>query len=274
MNHKFWPVTAGLILLTACGEENQKPNLDISGQWHVNHSFDEQCEVNAGFSESLMILSFYSLVPGACQPELYGVVNNALPIQIDSKSDFFAEDGSLSTTLAVSAPEYGGAGVLALQATSQGLMASITSATDPNDALQPLLQQNYSLTRVSAEKLDFLLGVWGAPCEELNVDATPGEFCEFLEFTESGYGRMRLFRGASIDPDGYAPVSWDQWEIFNYALRHFEHEKGEVVLLDLIIISSGRSSLQEQLRLSVTENGMIMTFFEGEEPAGMLYRVK
>jgi hypothetical protein len=117
-------VAAGLTFLTACGEENPKPNLDITGQWHVNHGLGEQCEVNAAFSESLMILSFYSLEPGACQPELYGITNNALPIRIDAKTDFFAEDGSLATTLAVSAPAHDASGVLALQATAQGLRGS------------------------------------------------------------------------------------------------------------------------------------------------------
>ena len=88
-----------MVLLTAC-EEDTPPQLNLAGHWIVEHGFFEnQCQVGATFTDELMVLTFYSLLDGACQPELFGIENNALPIQIYEKEDYLNENGTLSADI-------------------------------------------------------------------------------------------------------------------------------------------------------------------------------
>lgn len=55
-------------------------------------------------------------------------------------------------------------------------------------------------------------------------------------------------------------------------LRHFERGEDYIVLFDLVVVSNNKGP--EPVKLSVTENGMTMTLFEDEGPAGRLYRTQ
>lgn len=196
MNNYRWLVLTLISLLTACGEDTKQPVLDISGHWNIDHGFLDSCQVNVTFTDEQMLLSFYSLEEGACHPEAYGIDNNVLPVRIDSKQDSFAEDGTLTTTLQVSAPDYRAEGTILLWQTEQGLAGSITSASDPFKLLEPLLEPTYELSYLPDQWVSKVLGNWSVPCEEVMLNHVGTELCEVIEFTSATSGKIKSFGGS------------------------------------------------------------------------------
>lgn len=208
MNNYRWLVPTLLSLLTACGDDTKEPVLDISGHWNIDHGFYDSCQVNVTFTDEQMLLSFYSLEEGACDPEAYGIDNNVLPVRIDSKQDSFAEDGALTTTLQVSAPDYRAEGTILLWQTEQGLAGSITSASDPFNLLEPLLEPTYELSYLPGQWVSKVLGKWSVPCEEVMLNHVGTELCEVIEFTSATSGKIKSFgSGPSTSSSGISSSS-------------------------------------------------------------------
>lgn len=234
-----------LIFLGACNDDTRSPKLDLTGHWNVDHGISDPCQVNASFTEELLVLTFYSLEEGACQPEQYGIRNNALTIRIDDKQDYFEEDGTLATTLQVSVPEHQAMGTLTLRDTEQGLTGDIVAASDPNNLLEPLLEPLYQLTPLSDHWLPLALGRWGAPCEQWGFPDAPIDQCELIEINSATSGRIKSYGGSGTSgPDGEVHEIQSEWHFVTFALRNHivreggGHELSVVMVTDLQAVES------------------------------------
>lgn len=230
--------------LTAC-KEDTPPELEIAGHWIVDHGFFEnQCQVGATFTDELMVLTFYSLYDGACQPELFDIGNNALPIQIYEQESYLDEDGSLAADLALAAPERGVAGKITLTESVDGLSGALTEANDPEGLLEPLLQPTYQLTRMPDGWIPLIEGRWGVSCDQIDAVTSTDDLCGFIDFTDVANGRMTIYTQlqADLTPDPSLPtISLGDGTIFTvadatFALRHVEQTGDADYTLDFVII--------------------------------------
>lgn len=269
MNNNRWLVLTLIAALGACKEESKQPQLDINGHWNIDHGFYDPCQVNATFTDALLILSFYSLEEGACRPELYGIENNALAIRIDSKQDSFAEDGALTTTLEVSVPEHQAAGTILLRETAQGLTGSLTSATDPRGLLEPLLEPLYQLSPLPDLWLPYVLGRWSVRCDETDLSHVGMELCEVIEFTDATAGRIKGYGGSSSG-NGAPPATEvnSVWENVTFALRHVVHIGEGEYELEMVMISPGKFTFP--IGFSLSDEGIFMINPETSERIELL----
>jgi hypothetical protein len=186
-----WLFFSFIILLSACKGELQ-PNLELEGHWIVDHGLDDGCQVGASFTHNIFALTFYSLKEGACQPEHYGIQEDALLISITSKKDYFNDGGALATELQVLESERFFKATLRLTETASGLTGSIVSVqNDPDDLLKPLLEPTYTLTRVPEDWFSLLRGSWGLGCDPVEASGQ----CRILEFNSTLIGRYSDYEG-------------------------------------------------------------------------------
>lgn len=270
MNNNRWLVLPLLAALSACGSDTQEPVLDINGHWNIDHGFYDPCQVNVTFTDEQMLLSFYSLEEGACQPEAYGIDNNVLAVRIDSKQDSFAEDGALKTTLQVSAPDYRAEGTIVLWQTGQGLAGSLTSASDPFGLLEPLLEPVYDLAPLSDRWVSRVLGKWSVRCDEMMLNHVGTELCEAIEFTSDVAGNIKSHGGSNtVSQDDVVEVS-GHWDSVTFAVRNlvqtgvdgFEIEM-TMLVRDLAVIPFSLSLSEEGVfMMSSDETGEGMTRVE------------
>jgi hypothetical protein len=226
----FWiPV---FFLLSACQDEVQ-PKLDLAGHWIVDHGFHHGCQVGATFEQDrVLILTFFSLQEGACEPERYGIEGGVLSLDIDSKRDYFNDEGSLTAELQVSLhwPRYL-SGTLQITETSAGMTGLIVSTShDPEDLLAPLLERVYGLTRVPRDWFGALQGRWG--CDPTETGGT----CEVIEFLTDTLGRFRMYEGCNehLECDRQTESSE-----FIYALRNVETLSQGAYRIDLATFGPG-----------------------------------
>lgn len=257
MNNNRWLVLTLIAALSACKGESKPPELDINGHWNIDHGFYDPCQVNATFTDEHLILSFYSLEEGACQPEVYGIENNALTILIHSKQDAFADDGALTTTLEVSVPERFVAGTISLRQTAQGLTGSLTSTTDSRGLLEPLLEPLYQLSPLPDQWLPYVLGRWSARCEEMGLSHVDTELCEAIEFTSATTGKIKGYGGASSGSGAPPPTEVNSvWENVTFALRHIVHTGEGEYELEMVMIGPGK--LSTPFGFSLSNEGVFM----------------
>lgn len=213
-----------LALLSACNQdqETETAELDLRGHWTIDHGFYEACQVNATFTDTQLILTFYSHEEDACLPEFYGIEDDALAIRIDDKQDYFEEDGTLATTLQVSAPDYHTVGTLSLKKTQSGLIGDIVAANDPHNLLEPLLDPLYPMTPLSEDWLQLASGSWGVSCDELGFYYHAGDMCEVFEFTSSTQGAMTSYGGVSTSDSGGEEELQSEREEVTFAVRNIE----------------------------------------------------
>jgi hypothetical protein len=269
MNNNRWLVLTLIAALGACKEESIQPELDINGHWNIDHGFYDPCQVNATFTDTHLILSFYSLEEGACQPELYGIENNALAILIHSKQDAFADDGALTTTLEVSVPERFVAGTISLRQTAQGLTGSLTSTTDSRGLLEPLLEPLYQLSPLPDQWLPYVLGQWSVRCEEMDLSHVGTELCELIEFTDATTGRVKSYGGASTATGAAPPIDVSsQWDDVTFALRNIVNTGEGEYELEMVIINPGTFSVP--IGLSLSDAGIFMVNPETSERIELL----
>ena len=264
MNHTKWCLLSALIFLSACNDDSQSPNLDLTGHWNVDHGIYDLCQVNATFTEELLVLTFYSLEEGACQPEQYGIRNSALTIRIDDKQDYFEEDGTLATTLQVSVPEHRAMGTLTLRENEKGLTGDIVAASDPNNLLEPLLEPLYQLTPLSDHWLPLALGRWGAPCEQWGVPGTPPGQCELLEVNSATSGRIMAYGGTgSSGPEGEVHEINGEWKDITIALRNLSLRNGGGYEMSVVMIADFRQGLEfVPQNWSLSDNNFTLTVQE------------
>lgn len=224
MTYKKGFFLALLALLSACNQdqETETAELDLRGHWTIDHGFYEACQVNATFTDTQLILTFYSHEEDACLPEFYGIENNALAIRIDDKQDYVEEDGTLATTLQVSAPGYNTLGTLTLKKTEGGLIGDIVAANDPHNLLEPLLDPLYPMTPLSEDWLQLASGSWGVSCDELGFDHLAGDMCEAFEFTSSTQGAMTSYGGVSTSDSGGEGQLQSERDYVTFAVRNIE----------------------------------------------------
>ena len=141
---------SALALLGACGEEAQ-PVLNVNGEWHVQHGFYEQCEVNASFNAEQITLTFISLEEDACLPELFGLQDDYLIMTIDSREDGFADDGALMATFHVTATELATSGSLVFTESETGMTGSITDVDQFSDEIETLTAFDYPMIRIQSD---------------------------------------------------------------------------------------------------------------------------
>lgn len=264
MNYKIWPFLASLLLLPACKDDTQQPELDISGNWNVDHGFYDSCQVNATFTDELLVLTFFSLEEDACQPELYGIQNNALAIRIDDKQDYLEDDGTLVTTLQVSVPEYQAVGTLTLWESASGLTGDIVAASDPNNFLEPLLDPLYHLTPLSDHWLPLALGRWGASCEQLGFLEQTADNCELIEFTDTTSGRIKAYGGTGTSgPDGEVHERDSFWVDTTFALRHLVVGSGNTYELNIVMFGDFAEEEGVPAILTLSDDEMVLAIEEG-----------
>lgn len=221
-----------VFLLTACNDEIQ-PKLDLHGHWIVDHGFQEDCQVTASFHDGqLWALTFYSVEEGACQPERYGIENNALLIETVAKKDYFNDDGDLTAELqVVVVPGWQMEGTLRITETSTGVLGSIVSTRDPAGLLEPLLKPDYKLRHVSEDWFRSLRGAWGSGCDPVEA----GGGCEVFEFSSAMIGRYRQYERCSESLKCSIERSID----FAYAPRNVEKIAEGKYKLELVIFGPG-----------------------------------
>lgn len=265
MNHKRWFLLTLLVLLTACNDESQTPELDIAGHWNIDHGLYDSCQINATFTEQLLVLTFFSLEEGACQPERYGIQNNALVIRIDDKQDYFEEDGTLATTLQVSVPEHQAVGTLSLRETDEGLAGDIVTASDPNNLLEPLLEPLYKLTPISDHWLPLALGRWGVSCDQWGFPDTPaGQQCELIEINSATSGRIKSYGGtSSIGPNGEVREIQSEWHEVTFALRDLVARSDDTYELELVMLGGPTTIDSIPMTWNLSENYFTLTATEG-----------
>lgn len=265
MNHKRWFLLPLLALLAACNDESQIPVLDITGHWNIDHGFDDSCQINATFTEQLLVLTFFSLEEGACQPERYGLHNNALVIRIDNKQDYFAEDGTLATTLQVSVPEHQAVGTLSLRETDAGLTGDIVTASDPNNFLEPLLEPLYQLTSLSDHWLPLALGRWTASCDQWGFPDTPtDQQCELIEVNSTTSGRIKSYGGTgTIGPNGEVREIQSEWHEVTFALRDSVAGSDDTYELELVVLGGPTTIDSIPMTWSLSENHFTITVTDG-----------
>jgi hypothetical protein len=190
-----WFLMGMTLLLGACGGKLQ-PNLELHGYWRVEHGFDANCQVTATFYENqILILSFYSLTDGACQPEHYGIRGDAVALDITSKKDYFDGEGALATELQVRIHDIWLKATLRLTETATGLRAVMVAAeNDAMGLLDPLLNADFSLAAAATHWFQPLRGMWGIGCDP----AGPGT-CQVLEFRSEMIGETRVYRNCSAE---------------------------------------------------------------------------
>ncbi len=234
-----------LFLLTACGEESP-PELDVTGHWIVEHGFyDDQCQVGATFTDDMLVLTFFSRLENACQPQLFGIEGSALPIQIYAQNSYFDQTGVLSTDLALAIPERGVAGEATLSEADYGLTGMLTDASGPDDLFALLLQPTYKLRRDSGAWLPSIDGKWGAICNQIEGAPDTDELCELIDFSDADNGRVEIYvrSGSSSDQPGQPNGMWAE-AIF--ALRHVTAtDTGEYTLDFVIIPDAGQTVIIE-----------------------------
>lgn len=264
MNHRKGFFLTLLVLLTACNDETKQPELEITGHWNIDHGFYDACQVNATFTDQQLTLTFFSLEEGACQPELYGIQNNALAIRIDSKQDYFDEDGTLATTLQVSVPEYQAMGTLTLRETEQGLTGDMVSASDPNNFLEPLLEPLYQLTPLPDHWLPFALGRWGASCDQLGFLEQVGDNCELIEFADATSGRIKAYGGGGTSgPDGEVHERDSFWADATFALRYLVVGSGNTYELNMVMFGNFAAGEGVPAILTLSDDEMVLAIEEG-----------
>lgn len=260
-----------LFLLTACGEESP-PELDVTGHWIVEHGFyDDQCQVGATFTDDVLVLTFFSRLEGACQPELFGIEGNALPIQIYGQTGYFDETGTLSANLSLAVPERGVAGEAILSEADYGLAGTLTDAQGPDDLLGLLLQPAYKLRRDSGAWLASVAGKWGATCDQIEGAPDTDELCELIDFSNAVNGRVEIYVRAGSSPDQPGELN-GMWENAIFALRNVAITDLGAYALDFVIIpGEGQSviiggtlvTLDGAIELSLSSPA-----FAGPEPGG------
>lgn len=275
MNNYRLPILVLSAVLTACGNDTQEPVLNINGHWNIDHGFYDSCQVNVTFTDEQMLLNFYSLEEGACDPEAYGIDNNVLPVRIDSKQDAFAEDGSLTTTLQVSAPDYRAEGTILLWQTEQGLAGSLTSAKDPFGLLEPLLEPVYELAPLPDQWVSQVLGKWSVRCEDMMLNHVGTELCEAMEFTNTTSGKIKSYGGgtsmsSSSSSGGAAHGVDSHWEDVTFALRHFVQTGDGAFELEMTMLVRDLAVIP--VSLSLSDEGFFMTGPDKE--GGGLFRVE
>lgn len=254
-------VISVMVLLTAC-EEDTPPELDVTGHWIVEHGFyEDQCQVGATFTDELLVLTFYSLQDGACQPELFGIENNALPIQIGNKVDYLNENGALATDLALAVPARGVSGQATLVETVEGLSGAITEASDPEDLLAPLLEPTYKLTRVPEGWLTLVKGKWGTACDQLETGSNTGEVCEVMDFTDAGSGRASIYMHLPTDAAGLSAEPNGVWENLTFALRNVEKTGEGEYTLEFVMVFEEDFSQNVAGTLVATDGAMTLSLF-------------
>jgi hypothetical protein len=271
MKNSRWLFLSFIILLTACKNEDVPPYLNISGHWIVDHSFYDDCQVSATFTEELLVLSFYSLSDGACEPELYGIQNNALAIQIDNKEDYFNDEGALATELQVSVPERQVLGTLVLTQTNSGLEGSIVSASDPDGLLEPLLEPTYKLSPLSEDWVPLVLGTWATGCDQIGFFGNAEDICELFRFTDAVSGQIKSYHGgtsSSSDPNtGMGPgneIINSSWHEATFALRHLTAVNSDQFELDMVIFAPGEIAPESlPFILMVSEGRIVITPNDG-----------
>lgn len=188
-----WLFVSMTLLLSACGGKLQ-PNLELRGYWRVDHGFDEHCQVTAiFFSNRTLILSFYSLVEGACQQEHYGIRGDAVILDITSKKDYFDGEGALATELQVRIHDLWLTGTLRLTETATGLRAVMVAADDDvMGLLDPLLNTDFTLAAAPTDWYRSLQGLWGIGCDPVGPSS-----CQVLEFASDLHGKTREYRNCN-----------------------------------------------------------------------------
>lgn len=188
-----WLFVSMTLLLSACGGKLQ-PNLELHGYWRVDHGFDDNCQVTATFyNNQALVLSFYDLVDGACQPEHYGIRGDAVAIDIESKKDYFDSEGALATELQVRIHDIWLNGTLRLTETATGLRAvTVAADDDAMGLLDPLLNTDFILAPAPTNWHQSLRGLWGMGC-----DAVGPSSCQVLEFISDMRGETREYRNCN-----------------------------------------------------------------------------
>lgn len=265
MNRTKWCLLSALIFLSACNDDTQTPELDITGHWNIDHGFYDSCQINATFTEELLVLTFFSLQESACQPERYGIQDNALVIRIDDKQDYFEEDGTLATTLQVSVPEHQALGTLSLKETDEGLTGDIVTASDPNNFLEPLLEPLFQLTPLSDHWLPLALGRWGASCDQWGFpDAPADQQCELIEINSVTSGRIRSYGGTgTIGPNGEVREIQSEWHEVTFALRDLVAGSDDAYELELVVLGGPTTIDSIPMTWSLSENHFTITVTDG-----------
>jgi hypothetical protein len=273
MNNSKWLLLTFMIFITACKNEDIQPHLDINGHWLVDHGLYDDCQVSATFTEKLLLVSVYSLEDGACRPELYGIENNALAIQIDNKEDYFNDAGVLTTELQVSVPSRQAFGTLVLTQTSSGLEGSIVAASDPRGLLEPLLEPTYLLSRVSENWVPFALGTWGTKCNPAGADF----LCLGLQFKDAVSGQLSFYaHGPTGNTDAGAELEdsiLNDWTEATFAIRHLTSRQGVQFEMHMVIFTTRNGTIQSlPVVLSVSE-GKIVVNDDVDDAEAMIFEL-
>lgn len=228
-----WFFIGLIILLSGCREQSE-PKLELEGHWVVDHGFDDDCQVTASFfGEDMMALSFYSLVDDACQSEFYGIESYTAMTDLNSRKDYFNEEGNLAVDFQFREHTQRLGGNLSFAETAAGLSGTIVSAENGSTGLlNPLLNTPYILTALPEDWFSTLRGAWGEEC----LYATDGRECEALEFlseTIGRYGRYGQCNANLICNKEYTAA------YFLYALRYVEKLSDDQYRLELVIYGPG-----------------------------------
>ncbi len=253
-----WLLVGMTLLFSACGGKVQ-PTLELDGHWVVGHGFDDDCRVTASFYDNqMMVLSFYSLVAGACQAERYGIEGDAVMIDITAKKDYFDGDGVLATEVQMFVHDLWLKGTLRLTEAPSGLRAVVVSSEDDaTGMLNPLFNKDFNLTAVPTDWFPLLRGRWGVGCDP----AKPSGVCEILEFQSDVLGRHRLYE--KCNDNFTCDINLSSTDFF-YAVRNIEKLADGRYIIDIVVFGpgSGDGPAGETLTLILSDERLEMVGFE------------
>lgn len=260
-------------VLAACDTE-EDPKLDAHGHWIVQHEYSDFCQVGATFTDELFILTFHSIVEGACTPEAYGIENNTLALNIDHREDYENGSGEVAADFSVSLTQLGVAGHFTLTESASGLSGRITDASDPEGLLQWFVDTDFPLTPVSESWFPLIKGRWNPDCSELIVSDTDEDVCGYVEFIDVTSGRVFMPLDPVTGPDESAPLSSssDDWLEFTYAMRNIvETDEAGYVAEITILVTDPKLEYEPgiipsaQLTVEIDSAGTLLKFMIEDE---------